>query len=80
MRATMAPMTLGLPSWPTSPPATGPVMLREFAAGDAHLAMEMGTDPYIPLIGTLPAFPTDEQAAEWIERQRGRRDEGLGGR
>lgn len=71
-------MTLVLPSWPTVAPAHGPVVLREFASGDAHLAVEMGTDPYSPLIGTLPAFPTDQQAVGWIERQRGRRDEGLG--
>ncbi len=38
----------------------------------------MGTDPYIPLIGSLPAFPTSEQADEWINRQRGRLAEGLG--
>ncbi|WP_422392163.1 hypothetical protein [Nakamurella antarctica] len=38
----------------------------------------MGSDPYIPLIGTLPAFPTEQQAAEWVDRQRGRLAEGLG--
>jgi ribosomal-protein-alanine N-acetyltransferase len=64
-------MTAQLPSWPTTPPAHGCVVLREFADEDAHLAVELGDDPYIPLIGSLPAHPTAEQALAWIRRQRG---------
>jgi RimJ/RimL family protein N-acetyltransferase len=64
-------MTAQLPSWPTTPPAHGCVVLREFADEDAHLAVEFGDDPYIPLIGSLPAQPTAEQALAWIRRQRG---------
>jgi hypothetical protein len=45
---------------------------------DAHLAVELGDDPYIPLIGSLPGRPTAEQALEWIRRQRGRLAEGTG--
>ena len=67
-----------LPSWPTAPPAHGPVVLREFADEDAHLAVELGDDPYIPLIGSLPAHPTAQQALEWIHRQRRRFAEGAG--
>jgi ribosomal-protein-alanine N-acetyltransferase len=63
-------MTAQLPSWPTTPPAHGCVVLREFADEDAHLAVELGDDPYIPLIGSLPAQPTAEQALAWIRRQR----------
>ncbi len=74
----MPPMTVELPSWPTTPPTRGSVVLREFSEMDAHLAVEMGSDPYIPLIGTLPAFPNHQQAAEWVDRQRGRLAEGLG--
>jgi [ribosomal protein S5]-alanine N-acetyltransferase len=64
-------MTGQLPSWPTTPPAYGPVVLREFTDEDARLAVELGDDPYIPLIGSLPAHPTAQQALEWIHRQRG---------
>lgn len=71
-------MTEQLPSWPTTPPAHGPVVLREFTDDDAHLALELGNDPYIPLIGSLPALPTPQQALEWIRRQRGRHAEGIG--
>jgi ribosomal-protein-alanine N-acetyltransferase len=64
-------MTAQLPSWPTTPPAYGSVVLRAFTDEDAHLAVELGEDPYIPLIGSLPAHPTVEQALAWVRRQRG---------
>ena len=64
-------MTGQLPSWPTTPPSYGSVVLRAFSDEDAHLAVELGDDPYIPLIGSLPAHPTAQQALEWIHRQRG---------
>jgi RimJ/RimL family protein N-acetyltransferase len=59
-----------LPSWPTTLPSYGSVVLRAFTDEDAHLAVELGEDPYIPLIGSLPAHPTAQQALEWIHRQR----------
>ena len=71
-------MTEQLPSWPAIPPTYGSVVLREFTDDDVHLAVELGNDPYIPLIGSLPAFPTTQQALEWIHRQRGRLAEGIG--
>lgn len=67
-----------LPSWPVTPPAHGSVRLREFCDDDAHVAMEMGEDPYIPLIGSLPARPSAQEALDWIHRQRGRWAEGAG--
>lgn len=53
-------------------------MLRGFTHEDVHLAVELGRDPYVPLIGTLPAQPSAYQALEWIARQRGRLTEGIG--
>lgn len=67
-----------LPSWPTTPPAYGQIVLRRFTDEDAHLAIAMGADPYIPLIGSLPAHPTTQQALEWIQRQHDRLQEGAG--
>jgi [ribosomal protein S5]-alanine N-acetyltransferase len=64
-------VTEQLPSWPTTPPAYGSVVLRAFTDEDAHLAVELGEDSYIPLIGSLPAHPTAQQALEWVRRQRG---------
>ncbi len=31
--------------------------MREFTDDDVHLATELGDDPYIPLIGSLPGLP-----------------------
>jgi [ribosomal protein S5]-alanine N-acetyltransferase len=69
-------MTAQRPSWPTTPPTYGSVVLRAFTDEDAHLAVELGEDPYIPLIGSLPAHPTVQQALEWVRRQRGQFAEG----
>ncbi|WP_026875802.1 GNAT family N-acetyltransferase [Jiangella gansuensis] len=71
-------MTEQLPPWPTAPPTYGSVVLREFTDDDLHLAVELGTDPYVPLIGSLPAFPSAQQALAWIHRQRNRLAEGAG--
>jgi [ribosomal protein S5]-alanine N-acetyltransferase len=64
-------MTAQLPSRPTTPPTYGSIVLRAFTDEDAHLAVELGEDPYMPLIGSLPAHPTAQQALEWVRRQRG---------
>lgn len=67
-----------LPSWPSTPPSHGSVVLRAFTDDDVLLAVELGADPYVGLIGTLAARPTPEQALEWIRRQQGRLAEGRG--
>ena len=67
-----------LPPWPTGPVAYGPVVLREFEVRDVPMAVEASTDPYIPLIGTLPANASEQEAQDWVDRQRGRLAEGLG--
>jgi ribosomal-protein-alanine N-acetyltransferase len=71
-------VTQELPSWPTTPPTFGSVVLREFRDEDAHLVVELGGDPYIPLIGSIPPAPTVEQGLEWIHRQRRALSEGIG--
>jgi RimJ/RimL family protein N-acetyltransferase len=68
----------GLPPWPTEPLVNGPVILREFSYRDIPMAREMSTDPYVPLIGTLPANASDQEAQAYIDRQRGRLAEGTG--
>ncbi|MGH3863775.1 GNAT family N-acetyltransferase [Actinokineospora sp.] len=67
-----------LPQWPSTPVRHGPVLLRAFAERDVRLAFEFGEDPYIPLIGSLQAKPSDQEAMEWIHRQQGRLAEGMG--
>jgi [ribosomal protein S5]-alanine N-acetyltransferase len=68
----------GLPPWPTRPVTYGPVVLREFSDLDVAMVMEMSTDPYVPLIGSLPANASQQEAREYIDRQRGRLAEGTG--
>lgn len=68
--STSRSITMEPPSWPATPPAHGSVVLRAFTDADAHLAVELGEDSYIPLIGSLPAHPTAQQALDWVRRQR----------
>jgi RimJ/RimL family protein N-acetyltransferase len=42
------------------------------------MVVDLATDPYVPLIGTLPAHATAAEAGAWVERQRGRWAEGRG--
>lgn len=44
-----------MPSWPSTPPSYGAVVLRAFTDDDVPLAVELGADPYVELIGTLVA-------------------------
>jgi RimJ/RimL family protein N-acetyltransferase len=67
-----------LPPWPASPVAHGPVVLREFSDADLPMVRELSTDPYVPLIGTLPPNATGQAAQDYIDRQRGRLAEGTG--
>jgi RimJ/RimL family protein N-acetyltransferase len=69
--ATDRPVTEPPPPWPATPPAHGPVVLRAFTDEDAHLAVELGEDPYLAIIGSLPAHPTARQALDWTRRQPG---------
>jgi [ribosomal protein S5]-alanine N-acetyltransferase len=66
------------PPWPDMAPRHGSVVLRRFTDDDSHLAVELGDDPYIPLIGSLPAHPSHQQAVDWIHRQHDRYAEGTG--
>ncbi len=67
-----------LPPWPTWPVTYGPVVLREFSGLDVAMVMEMSTDPYVPLISSLPADASQQEAHAYIDRQRGRLAEGTG--
>ena len=53
-------------------------MLREFVDEDCAVVIELSTDPYVPLVSTLPPGATEEQARDWVERNRDRRQTGRG--
>jgi ribosomal-protein-alanine N-acetyltransferase len=65
-------------SWPEVAPRHGRVVLREFEPDDIDMVLDLATDPYVPLIGTLPAHADHDQALAWIEQQRRRLAEGVG--
>jgi RimJ/RimL family protein N-acetyltransferase len=67
-----------LPPWPDQSPAHGPVILRAFENDDWDMVRELSTDPYVPLIGTLPLNASRQEALDYIDRQRGRLAEGRG--
>jgi RimJ/RimL family protein N-acetyltransferase len=67
-----------LPPWPARPPAAGDVLLRPFTDDDVAMVLDLATDPYVPLIGTLPPSATEEEARAYVARQRGRWAEGRG--
>ena len=65
-------------SWPTRRPNHGGVGLREFRTSDVAMVQDLATDPYLPLIGSLPPYADETEALEYIDRQRGRLVEGAG--
>ena len=42
------------------------------------MVMDLARDPYVPLIGTIPADAGPDEALDWIERNLRRWDEGAG--
>lgn len=54
------------------------VRLRAFVAGDLDLVEEASSDPFIPLITTIPSPFTPTEGHAFIERQLGRRVTGEG--
>ena len=63
-------------TWPDPLPEHGPVRLRPFGAGDLSLVAELAADPYVPLIGTVPATFTRGGRAAYLERQHQRLRDG----
>lgn len=65
-------------NWPEHLQESGPIRLRHFRDTDLHLVAELSADPYIPLIGSIPALFTEEDGLAYLERQRERLADGTG--
>jgi RimJ/RimL family protein N-acetyltransferase len=65
-------------TWPEVMPQHGPIRLRPFRPSDLHLVAELASDPYVPLIGSVPAAFTEAEGLAYLERQRQRLAEGTG--
>ena len=59
-------------------PGLGPGLPPGFTKGDLEMVRELATDPYVPLIGTLPVHADDAAGLAWIARQHGRLREEVG--
>lgn len=53
-------------------------MLREFRDTDVDAVVALSRDPYVPMVTSLAANATEQQAAQWMRRQLGRLEEGVG--
>ena len=65
-------------TWPDPLPASGPVGLRPFVDADLGLVAELASDPYIPMIGTVPAVFTEAEGRAYLARQHQRLRSGAG--
>lgn len=59
-------------------PANDRIILREVTADDFELVRSASTDPLIPLITSVPSPWTDAEGRAYLDRQVGRRVEGVG--
>lgn len=63
---------------PDPPPTHGGIVLRPFRDIDSEMLRDLSTDPYLPLIGSLPPNATTQQAQDFIDRQHQRLSSGAG--
>jgi len=64
--------------WPDPLPAYGSVRLRPYRDDDLGLVAELSADPYVPLIGTVPARFTEAEGLAYLRRQHQRLSDGQG--
>ena len=65
-------------TWPDHPLQSGAIRLRPFRRGDLRLVAELAADPYVPLIGSIPATFTEGEGLAHLERQHRRLTDGTG--
>ncbi|MCD2198170.1 GNAT family N-acetyltransferase [Actinomycetospora endophytica] len=56
----------------------GEIVLRAFERRDVPVVLQAGKDPLIPLITTVPAPGSTDEALDWVDRQHQRLRDGLG--
>ena len=65
-------------AWPDPLPQEGAIRLRPYRESDLRLVAELSADPYLPLIGTIPAEYSDEAGRAYLARQAQRLLDGTG--
>lgn len=63
---------------PAQLPTFDDIVLRGFADADVEMLQDLATDPYVPLIGSLPANASPTEALDFIARKRQRLETGAG--
>jgi ribosomal-protein-alanine N-acetyltransferase len=69
----MQPLT-----WPEQWPTSGPVILRPWSEDDLATVADLATDPYVPMIGTVPSVFSPAEGLAYVARQHQRLAEGTG--
>ena len=64
--------------WPARWPEHGPVVLRPWAEDDLPAVADLATDPYVPLISTVPSRFTEAAGLAYLLRQHQRLVDGFG--
>jgi ribosomal-protein-alanine N-acetyltransferase len=64
--------------WPERWPEAGPVRLRPWRDDDLATIADLATDPYVPLIGTIPVPFTAAAGRAYVARQHARLATGTG--
>jgi RimJ/RimL family protein N-acetyltransferase len=63
---------------PAASPAYDGIVLRAFGPADVAMLRDLATDPYLSLIGSLPANASESEALAFIDRQHERLTRGAG--
>ncbi len=71
-------MVSSLPPWPAVRPSFAEVHLRSFDERDTDMVMDLSTDPYVPMTGSLHGNVNHDEALAHIERQQSRLATGHG--
>jgi ribosomal-protein-alanine N-acetyltransferase len=64
--------------WPDRWPESGPVRLRPWRDDDLATVADLATDPYLPMIGTIPSPFTPAAGLAYVARQHARLTAGTG--
>ena len=64
--------------WPARWTAAGPIRLRPWSDDDLATVEDLARDPYVPLIGSVPAVPSPAAGRAYVARQHERLATGTG--
>lgn len=65
-------------AWPDQWPTSGPVLVRPWSDDDLPAVADLARDPYLPLIGSMPAVYTEAEGRAYVARQHQRLADGAG--